>query len=209
MSRPPALPRLVVLTDRRAAARCGRTLRATIREAAAGGARAVLLREKDLPVDQRRRLLDELVEALAPVGGRVGVASDGALAVLAGSGWVHLASADPPPSGGPSLLVGRSCHDAAEIARARAEGCDYVFVSPVAASTSKPGYGPPLGPTGLAEASRSAAPMPVWALGGVGVRNARIWCRSGAAGVAVMGEVMAAADPAATTAALIAAVEST
>ncbi|MHB1535713.1 MAG: thiamine phosphate synthase, partial [Acidimicrobiales bacterium] len=71
-------------------------------------------------------------------------------------------------------------------------------LSPINPSASKPGYGPPLGPealTGLA--------LPTWALGGVGVGNARACVAAGAAGVAVMGAIMAAGDPAAATAAIL------
>ena len=59
---------------------------------------------------------------------------------------VHLAAREPFPPPRPAL-VGRSCHDAAEVDPAPPrEGCDYVTVSPVSPTASKPGYGPPLGP---------------------------------------------------------------
>jgi hypothetical protein len=50
-------------------------------------------------------------------------------------------------------LAGRSCHDANEVARAVAEGCDYGTVSRLHQTSSKPGYGPgpdaaSCGPTG-------------------------------------------------------------
>ncbi len=47
---------------------------------------------------------------------------------------------------------------------ASAEGCDYVTVSPVFPSASKPGYGPALGASGLAALTR---------LGATGVRARR------------------------------------
>ncbi|MDX1421679.1 MAG: thiamine phosphate synthase, partial [Kiloniellales bacterium] len=67
--------------------------------------------------------------------------------------------------------------------------------SPIFATASKPGYGPALGLAGLAEAA--AAGLPVLALGGVTAERAPACLRAGAAGVAVMGAVMAARDPAA------------
>jgi thiamine-phosphate diphosphorylase len=200
------LPRLVVLTDRAAAHRRGRTLAETVREAVTGGCRAVLLREKDLPREDRRRLLDELRAAVEPAAGRVGVASDVRLAALAGAEWVHLASRDPTPPGPRPTILGRSCHDVTEVAAAHRDGCDYVFVSPVAASASKPGYGPAIDRHELAEACHVAVPVPVWALGGVTQANASMWCAAGATGVAVMGAIMAADDPAAATAALVQAI---
>jgi thiamine-phosphate pyrophosphorylase len=199
------LSRLVVLTDRVATARCGRSLPETVREAVDGGARAVLLREKDLPVDQRRALLDACRDLLDPVGGRVGVASDASLAAVAGINWVHLAQADEfqvlgAADGAPGTLIGRSCHNRVEATQAVDEGCAYVTVSPVAITRSKPGYGPAIGAARLREICAAIASTPVWALGGVARANAAGWITAGAHGIFVMGGIMAAPDPAAATA---------
>jgi thiamine-phosphate pyrophosphorylase len=107
---------------------------------------------------------------------------------------------DPRPA-----LVGRSCHDADDIARAVAQGCDYVTVSPVFASASKPGYGPPLGVDGLRELA-VGADIAIYALGGVTPDRARACLDAGAHGVAVMGEIMRAHDPARAVAGLLAAI---
>ncbi|MGY1773851.1 thiamine phosphate synthase [Blastococcus sp. SYSU D00813] len=179
------LPRLLVLTDRTQAAA---PLPEVVAAAVAAGARAVVLREKDLPLAERAALADDLAAVLAPVGGLlVWAGAPGS----AGRTAVHLAAADPVPDPRPAL-VGRSCHDAGEVARAAAEGCDWVFVSPVYATSSKPGYGPALGPAGLARLTAGAPP--VFALGGVAPEDAAGCLRAGAAGVAVMGPVMR--DPA-------------
>jgi thiamine monophosphate synthase len=71
---------------------------------------------------------------------------------------------------------------------------DYVTLSPIFLTSSKPGYGPALGTHILSvRASR-----PIVALGGVDDAAKAAACReAGAAGVAVMGAVMRAADPAA------------
>jgi thiamine-phosphate diphosphorylase len=172
-----SLPRLLVLTDRN---RCAGPLPATVAAAVAAGARAVVLREKDLPAGERAALAAELAAVLAPVHGTLVVAGDGADAV-------HLAARDPFPARRPAL-VGRSCHDAAEVAAAAAEGCDYVTVSPVFPSPSKPGYGPPLGPAGLAALARAGPPA--YALGGVRPADVPACRAAGAYGVAVMGAVM-------------------
>lgn len=196
------LPQLLVHTDRRQA-RAG--LVATVAAAVDGGARAVVLREKDLAAEARGQLAGALRELLDPVGGTLLLAgADGGGARAAGAGGLHLAAADPMPPARTALVVGRSCHDADDVRRACAEGVDYVTVSPVFASASKPGYGPALGPEGLAEAV-AAAPVPVYALGGVSAASAGACLAAGAAGVAVMGAVMAAADPAAATASLLSA----
>jgi thiamine monophosphate synthase len=134
------LPPLLVLTDRTQARA---PLPEVVAAAVAAGARAVVLREKDLPLPQRAALADELAALLEPVGGLLVWAG---LAGSTGRRAVHLSAADAFPAVRPPL-VGRSCHDAAEVARAAAEGCDWVFVSPVHATASKPGHGPALGPS--------------------------------------------------------------
>ena len=101
---------------------------------------------------------------------------------------VHLAAADPFPEVRPAI-VGRSCHVADELGRAATQGCDYVTLSPIFPSPSKPGYGPPLRPSGLAALIGPSAP-PVFALGGVTPDRVAACRAAGAYGVAVMGAVM-------------------
>ena len=194
---------LLVLSDRRQADRHG--VVATVAAAVAGGARTVVLREKDLAWAERLELGCALAELLAPVGGTLIVAgADIELAATIGAGGLHLAAADPFPAHPRGLVIGRSCHAVEDLHAAAAEGADYATVSPVFATLSKPGYGPALGTTRLAELV-GATPVPVVALGGITPANARSCLAAGAAGVAVMGTVMRADDPCAGTAALLAA----
>jgi thiamine-phosphate diphosphorylase len=187
-------PRLLVLTDRTQTA--GRPLLDVVTAAIAGGARAVVLREKDLAARARAELASALAAVLRPVDGMLLVASGPATA-----DGVHLAGADPFPVPAPPV-VGRSCHSGAELRDAAVEGCAYATLSPIFRSASKPGYGPPLGPEALRD-----APLPVLALGGVTPSNAGACVAAGAYGVAVMGELMRAPDPAATVSALLEAVD--
>lgn len=190
-----AVPRLLVLTDRTQCAAVGRTLVDTVAAAVRAGAPAILLREKDLPRAERRDVAATLAEVTTTHGARLLVASDPDLAIEVGAAGVHLASRDPAPDTD-GLLLGRSCHDAVEVAGAVADGVDYVTVSPVAATPSKPGYGPALGTQGVAAQAAAAAPVPVLALGGVTPANTLEMLHAGAHGVAVMGAVMGAVDPA-------------
>jgi thiamine-phosphate pyrophosphorylase len=174
--------RLLVLTDR---SQCASTLVATIASAVERGARAVVVREKDLPEPERAALVKELRAILDAAGGLLLVAGKHGPG-LSGSA-VHLSSVDEFPAPRPAL-VGRSCHTAAEVARASDEGCDYVTVSPVYPSASKPGYGPALGAAGLAALARDAPP--VYALGGVLPDHVPDCVAAGAHGVAAMGPIM-------------------
>jgi thiamine-phosphate pyrophosphorylase len=175
---------VVVLTDRRIARR---PLTQVVADAVAGGAGWVVLRERDLAYELRRALADALRSLLPP--GRLIVAGPDPL----GGGAVHLAAAEPLPPGAP--LIGRSCHDSAELAQLTGES--YVTLSPVYPTTTKPGYGPALTPRGAA----ALAPAVPWlALGGVDTAERVAACvDAGAAGVAVLGAVMGAADPRAAT----------
>jgi thiamine-phosphate diphosphorylase len=193
---PAPLGPLLVLTDR---SQCARPLVEVVAAAVDGGARAVALREKDLPPGERAALADDLRGVLEPVGG---------VLVLAGTSVradaVHLSSSDAVPLPRPARL-GRSCHDAGELARATAEGCDWVTVSPVRLTASKPGHGPALGTDGVA--ALSSGP-PVYALGGLSAADVEPCLRAGAVGVAVMGAVMRAAHPDRVVAELLGAVPS-
>lgn len=187
------LPRLLVCTDRRAAARAGRSLVETVACVTAAGAPAVLFREKDLDPDARRALAEQLRPVLGDA--ILFVASDPSLAEHLDASGIHLASGDPRPASA-GLRLGRSCHDRDGVECATGEDLDYVTVSPVAPTPSKPGYGPGLGIDGVARLAAVAGRMPVFALGGVRPAQVGALRSVGAYGVAVMGGVMAARDPA-------------
>jgi thiamine-phosphate diphosphorylase len=213
--RPPALPGLLVLTDRLQLP-AGRSLVEQVARCVAGGARAVVLREKDLPRPERAALAEALAPVVRGAGGTLLAASDPTLA----ADGVHLAAADPRPAEvdsptgavGPVVLTGRSCHSLADLRAAAAEGATYATLSPIHATASKPGYGPALGLEGLTTAiadlggGAGPPPMPVYALGGIDSPARATRCRAaGAAGVAVMGALMRADDPTALAAELVAA----
>lgn len=185
------LPRLLLLTDRGQLPE-GRDLVSTVTDCVAAGLEAVVLRELDLPEQQR--------QALARALGATGVTVILARAWLPGARAVHLAAAQSPHDARPAPFHGRSCHDDEEVRRAVAGGASYLTISPVAASASKPGYGPALGEAGVRRAVAVAGEVPVFALGGVGADNAATMRAAGAHGVAVMGAVMRDPDPAAVVA---------
>lgn len=187
-------PPLLVISDRSQARRpLGEVAAAVF----AGGCRWFSLREKDLPVAERRALLVELVALGNKCGATVTVHDDIEAAAAAGAGGVHLPAGGNPAAARvllPGKLIGASAHTAGEAAALIAAGADYATISPVFLTESKPGYGPALGLDGLA-AAVAAARGPVIALAGITPANAAACMKAGAAGVAVMGEVMRAAAP--------------
>lgn len=181
------MPRLLLFTDR-SQLPAGRDLVDTVADCVAAGLEAVVLRELGLPEQER--------QALARALGATGVTVILARTWLPGAAAVHLAAAQSPCDARRAGFHGRSCHDHEEVRRAVGEGASYVTISPVAASASKPGYGPALGEAGVRRAVAVAGEVPVFALGGVGAGNAAMIRAAGAHGVAVMGAVMRDLDPA-------------
>jgi thiamine-phosphate diphosphorylase len=104
-----------------------------------------------------------------------------------GADGLHLPAAGPALGLARAALpavtaVGRSCHDARELRGAA--GADWVFLSPVHATRSKPGAAP-LGIAGLTALLR-VAPAPVYALGGITADNFAPCLCAGCAGVAAV-----------------------
>jgi thiamine-phosphate pyrophosphorylase len=130
------------------------------------------------------------------------------LALAVDADGVHLGQGDLPVAVarrllGPERLIGRSTHALAQLRQAVAEGCDYVGVGPVHATPTKPGREP----VGLAyvRAAAAEAPLPFFAIGGIDAANLSEVLAAGAERVAVVRAITGAADVAATTAALLAA----
>ena len=197
------MTRLVVVTDRARAEAAGHPLRSVVLAALEVGAREVLLREKDLPAQARRRVAEHLAAQTAAAGAALYVASDFALAWYVDAQGVQLAASDPWPDADVGMRWGRSCHTADELVEAQRRGAAWATLSPVFASASKPGYGPLLGVRGLAMGARAVLGLPVLALGGIVPGRARDCLQAGAAGVAVMGAIMGADDPGAVVRALL------
>jgi len=196
------VPPLLVISDRRQARR---PLEELAEAVFAGGCHWFSLREKDLPPAERRALLGALVALGHRWGATVTVHDDIDAAAMANADGVHLPSGGSPEAARlrlPGALIGASAHSAEEASTLLSAGADYVTVSPVFVTASKPGYGPALGLDGLARIVARAT-GPVIALGGVTAANAAPCLAAGAPGIAVMGEVMRAADPQAAVEAIL------
>ncbi len=197
-------PPLLVISDRRQATR---PLLEIAEAVFRGGCRWFSLREKDLPPSEQRELLRAIVAVGRRCGATVTVHEDIEAAVATGAGGVHLPGGGDPAAARPLLpsgLIGVSAHAPQEAAAALAAGADYATLSPIFLTQSKPGYGPAVGLNALAEAAL-LAPGPVVALGGIDESNIAACLAAGAGGIAVMGEIMRAADPEEATRRLLAA----
>lgn len=198
--------RLIVITDRRLAA--PRAVDDVVLAALEAGAPAIQLRDKHATARElleqaiRLRALTARFGALLFVNDRLDVA------LAAGADGVHLGPDDIPVAAARRaaprpFLIGFSTDDPVEAARAVAAGADYIGCGAVFGTSSKADVASErIGPEGVAAVAR-AVDVPVVAIGGISTENVHQLADTGAAGVAVIGAVMSAADPGQATRVLI------
>jgi thiamine-phosphate pyrophosphorylase len=200
-------PRLLLVTDR---GQARRPLREVVAAALSAGCRWVSVREKDLAPDEQILLARSLLPLAHAKGAKLMLHGEALLARDAGADGVHLPSGSNLPTAralvGRDKLLGVSIHTVTEAEAIDPAEVDYVLAGPAFETASKPGYGPEIGRKGLADIAR-AARVPVLAIGGINAARLGELVAGGAAGAAVMGGVMRAADPAREVAALIATLE--
>lgn len=190
-----------------------RRLLEKIHEAAKAGVDYIQLREKDLPTRDLELLAKEAVTIVQKLRAEnrqlrtallINSRTDVALAARADG--VHLRSEDISPQEvrevcGADLpratvegthagelpsqypLIAVSCHSPAEVAQAAANKVIFAVFAPVFAKKDAPG----IQPTGLALLQQACQTnIPVLALGGITVANARSCLKAGAAGIAAI-----------------------
>lgn len=159
----------------------------------------IVLREKDLPVKEYLALARKVRDICRSAGASLIVHSHPEVARELGIPALHM-----PLDALEKLsseerkefrVLGASCHSVEDVLRAKNLGCDYVTAGHVYATDCKPGL-PPRGADFLAEVCGPAAPMPVFALGGLTPARAPEVRRAGAAGFAMMSSAMDAENPA-------------
>ena len=161
----------------------------------------IIVREKDLRFEEYRQLFVQ-VARIAVRGGKKCLAHGrielGRMSELGADGihlpldvlreWRAASRRRSAPQAGAVQLVGASAHSAAEIAEAAALGAAYATLSPIFATTCKPGA-VPLGIAALAAVCQKS-PIPIFALGGIGRDKLDACIEAGAAGCCMMSELM-------------------
>ena len=175
-----------------------RALLDKIAEAAASGIDSIQLREKDLSGRELELLTNAAVEVVrentrnGQPPTRLLINSRVDVAIACGADGVHLRSEDISPSDVRKVwsvrrdeppLIGVSCHSVKDVARAASEGADFAVFAPVFEKKDMPDS-PAAGLPALHEACQQK--IPVLALGGVNLENARSCIEAGAAGVAAI-----------------------
>jgi len=173
--------------------------------AAAGPAVALHARDRTAGGAELARVAARLLALARPPEAAVFVNGRPDVAAAVGAQGVQLAAGDLSPADARLVLgpgwVGRSVHAVGEAETAVAEGADFLLVGSVYETPTHPGRAA-VG-LGLVRAAATLGP-PVIAIGGIDPARAREVCDAGAYGVAAIGALWRAADPAAATLALLA-----
>lgn len=143
-------------------------------------------------------MFESLRATIQKYGVRATIHGSAEFAKSAAAAGVHLPAGTDPTAAratlGRDALIGLSVHSPAELDDVTPGTIDYAVAGPAYETASKPGYGPALGPKGIA-AIAAVSDVPVIAIGGVVPQNASDLITAGAAGIAVMGSVMRSAAP--------------
>ena len=195
------LPRLYPIADVATLAKHGLALDSFTRQAVAGGAEIVQLRDKHGAPGDVLRHAALMTEVLAG-SDCLPVMNDRAdLAVLAGWRAVHVGHLDLPPKAVRQvfsdsqlgLVVGVSTHNEEQLIAADAGSADYIAVGPVFATGTKADAEPVIGLAGVRRA-RALTRKPIVAIGGITRANAPTVIEAGADSVAVIGSLFAAGE---------------
>ena len=150
------------------------------------GLRLIQVREKGMKPADLVSFLKDVVRRAHASGARVLLNGNAELARQAGADGVHLTSSELMALAHrpPAALVGASCHNERELARAVSIDVDFVVLGPVRATPSHPDT-PELGWSRFA-ALIADYYLPVYALGGLTGPDMELAMRSGAHGISMM-----------------------
>jgi thiamine-phosphate pyrophosphorylase len=168
----------------------------------AAGARLLQYRNKSVDDAMRRRQARALLEICRDHGAALIINDDVELAYALDADGVHVGAGDAavPVARtrlGAGKIVGASCYDNLQLARAAAaQGANYVAFGSFFASSVKPGA--VRAPLSLLRTARPLG-LPVVAIGGITLENAGQLVHAGAAAVAVISALFAAPDIGAAT----------
>ena len=120
------------------------------------------------------------------------------IALAANADGVHLGQSDMPCRAarkllGPEKIIGITVHSLAEALNAESIGADYLGVSPIFRTATKPDAGKPAG-ISLIEEIRAQVEIPLIAIGGIDHSNACDVIRAGADGLCAISCVVAKED---------------
>ncbi len=179
----------------------GRELIDVVMEAVAGGVSIVQIREKDSHTRDFLQLAAAIKKQLKNTNVPLIINDRVDVAIAAGADGVHVGQSDLPCSAvremlGPDKIVGVSINTFDQITEAGKLDIDYLSLSPVFPTPTKPGTTPAFGIEGLKKA-RQMTSRPMMTIGGIDKNNLGDIIAAGMDGVAVVSAICSAPSPAA------------
>lgn len=188
---------LYLVTDRELC--LGRPVERIVEAALRGGVSCVQLREKSLPTGAFVELARAIKSILEPGGVPLIINDRIDVALAAGADGVHLGQSDLSCLDarkllGPGAIIGLSVESMDQALDAEVRDADYLGVSPIFATPTKPDIRTAWGLDGLRRL-RSRSSHVLIAIGGINPSNAAQVLEAGADGLAVVSAICSAPDP--------------
>lgn len=187
---------LYIVTDEILAPGCSHIQIA--RESLAGGANIIQLRDKRRGGAELYTIAKEIRSLCNEYSAEFIVNDRLDIALLTGADGVHLGQDDIPVSAARTIaprpfIIGISVGSVEEAILAEKGGADYLGVGPVYPTGTKKDAGPAVGPS-LIRKIREKTKIPIVAIGGINLSNARDVIDAGADGIAVISAVICSPD---------------
>lgn len=183
--------RLYPLTDRRLS---GLPHAEQVSQISEGGATLVQLREKVLSPSEFYTQAGVALHIAREMGVKIIINDRVDIALGLRADGVHLGQDDLPPAAargilGPHAIIGFSTHDVEQARLAAQMPVDYIAIGPIFATSTKQASDPLLGLEGLRIVRQAVGTIPLVAIGGITVENARQVLDAGADALAVVRDI--------------------
>lgn len=168
-----------------------------------GGCQWVQLRMKDATDDEFLAVGAEVGRLCRQYGATFIIDDRVHLVETLGADGVHLGKNDMAPSEARKIIgnkiIGATANTSADVARALAEGADYLGIGPFRFTTTKKNLAPILGLDGYRRIMAPGIPVPVVAIGGITLDDLPDLKTTGVTGVAISGLILNSSNPEETT----------
>jgi thiamine-phosphate pyrophosphorylase len=164
------------------------------------GAGTIQLRAKDLNESEALQIVTDALEAIKGTDAKLVVNDYWRAAVVAGAKHLHLGQedlvdADLSAIRDAGLTLGLSTHDDTELETALRAKPDYIALGPIFPTTLKSMRFAPQGIPKITEWKKRVGSLPLVAIGGIKLEQAREIFAAGADSIAVVSDVTQNADP--------------
>lgn len=167
-----------------------------VKSAIRAGVSIVQYREKD---KSTRAMYDEALKLREMIHSGIFIINDRVdIAVAVDADGVHIGENDMPVSItrrmlGAEKIIGVTVHTLQEAIKAKKEGADYIGISPIFQTTTKPDAKEPVGVSVISEIKRNVF-LPVVAIGGITLENATEVIKAGADAICAISAVLKEED---------------